>query len=110
MTDSGGYLTHPICEILKTTGSEGYTLEECTNLRNQIQDLIDNKLVQFNNAAKPNVITNPLPPHQEGNVNALSIVEERIPDFSSSSFPNFYSKVTSCRIFAMEIWYAALMP
>ena len=68
-------------------GAEGHTLEECTNLRNRIQDLIDNKLVQFNNAAKPNVITNPLPPHQEGNVNAISIVEERIPNFSSSSFP-----------------------
>ena len=86
MTDSGGYLTHLICEIVKTIGAEGHTLEECTNLRNRIQDLIDNKLVQFNNAAKPNVITNPLPPHQEGNVNAISIVEERIPNFSSISF------------------------
>ena len=69
------------------TEAKGHTLEECTNLRNRIQDLINKKLVQFNNAAKPNVITNPLPPHQEGNVNVISIVEERIPDFSSSSFP-----------------------
>ena len=34
-----------------------------------------------------NVITNPLPSHQERNVNVISIVEERIPDFSSISFP-----------------------
>ena len=56
-------------------------------MRYQIQDLIDNKLIQFNNTAGPNVITNPLPPHLEGNVNTISIVEERIPDFSSPSFP-----------------------
>ena len=60
-TDLSGYQTHLIYEIVKMTGTEGHTLEECTNLRNQIQDLIDNKLVQFNNAAKPNVITNLLP-------------------------------------------------
>ena len=34
-----------------------------------------------------NVITNPLPSHQERNINAISIVEERILDFSSLSFP-----------------------
>ena len=34
-----------------------------------------------------NVITNPLPSHQERNLNAISIVEERILDFSSLSFP-----------------------
>ena len=68
-------------------GAEGYTLEECSNLRHRIQDRIDNKLVLFDNMARPNVITNPLPPHQEGNMNTLSIVEERIPNFSSPSFP-----------------------
>ena len=52
------------------------------HLRHQIQDLIDNKLVQFDNMARPNVITNPLRPHQERNVNAISTVEERIPNFS----------------------------
>ena len=35
----------------------------------------------------PNIITNPLPPHQEGNVNAIITVEERVSDFSSPSFP-----------------------
>ena len=68
-------------------GAEWRTLEECVHLRHQIHDLIDNKLVQFDNIIGLNVITNPLPPHSEGNVNVISIMEERIPDFSSPSFP-----------------------
>ena len=67
--------------------AEWHTLEECVHLRHQIHDLIDNKLVQFDNIIGLNVITNPLPPHSEGNVNVISIMEERIPDFSSPSFP-----------------------
>ena len=68
-------------------GAEGHTLEECYHLRDCVQDLINNKLIQFDNANTPNIITNPLPPHQEGNVNAIITVEERVPDFSSPSFP-----------------------
>ncbi|KAK9997934.1 hypothetical protein SO802_017537 [Lithocarpus litseifolius] len=67
--------------------AERHTLEECYHLSDCVQDLIDNKLIQFDNAIAPNIITNPLPPHQEGNVNAIITVEERVPDFSSSSFP-----------------------
>ncbi|KAK9996763.1 hypothetical protein SO802_021449 [Lithocarpus litseifolius] len=37
--------------------------------------------------ARPNVITNPLPPHSEGNINVISSMEERIPNFSSPLFP-----------------------
>ena len=44
-------------------GAKGHILEECTQLRNRIQDFIDNKLIQFNNATRSNVITNFLPPH-----------------------------------------------
>ena len=68
-------------------GAEGHTLEDCYHLRDCVQDLRDNKLIQFDNAATLNIITNILPPHQEGNVNSIIIVEERISDFSSSSFP-----------------------
>ena len=68
-------------------GAKGHTLEECVHLRHRIQDLIDNKLIQFDNMAEPNVITNPLPPHSERNVNAISTMEEMILDFSSPSFP-----------------------
>ena len=68
-------------------GAKRHTFEEYVHLRHQIQDLIDNKLVQFDNMARPNVITNLLSPHQEENVNAISIMEDRIPDFSSPSFP-----------------------
>ena len=68
-------------------GAEGHTLEECHHLRDHVQDLIDNKLIQFDNAVAPNIVTNPLPPHQEGNVNAIITVEERVPDFSLPLFP-----------------------
>ena len=68
-------------------GAEGHTLEECYHLGDRVQDHIDNKLIQFDNVAALNIITNPLPPHQEGNVNAIITVEERVLDFSSPSFP-----------------------
>ena len=63
------------------------TLEECYHLRDRVKDLIDNKLIQLDNVAIPNIITNLLPPQQEANVNAIITVEERILDFSSLSFP-----------------------
>ena len=58
-------------------GAEGNNLEECYQLRDRIQDLIDNKLIQFNNAVALNIITKRLPPY----------LEERVPDFSLPSFP-----------------------
>ena len=67
--------------------AKGHTLEECVHLRHWIQDLINNKLVQFDNTAELNVITNHLPPYSEGNVNAISTVKERIPNSSPPSFP-----------------------
>ena len=67
-------------------GAKGHILEECYHLRDCVQDLIDNKLIQFDNATAPNIITNPLPPHQEGNVNAIITVEERVPE---ATFHNF---------------------
>ena len=68
-------------------GAERHTLEECVHLRHRIQDLIDNKLIQFDNTTRSNAITNPLPPHPKGNVDTMSKVEERIPNFSFPSFP-----------------------
>ena len=47
-------------------GAERHTLEECYHLKDRIQDLIDNKLIQFNNAATSNIVTNPLPPPPSG--------------------------------------------
>lgn len=62
-------------------------MEECIPSKLRIQDLIDNKLLQFENLPRLNVVTNPLPLHLEGNVNVISIVEEKVLDFSSPSFP-----------------------
>ena len=67
--------------------AEGHALKECYHLRDRVQDLIDNKLIQFNNAAILNIITNPLPLYQEGTINAIITMEERVLDFSSPSFP-----------------------
>ena len=67
--------------------AKGHTFEECYHLRDRVQDLIDNKLIQFDNVTASNIITNPLPPHQEGNVNVIITMEERVPNFSSPSFP-----------------------
>ncbi|KAK9998177.1 hypothetical protein SO802_017780 [Lithocarpus litseifolius] len=64
-------------------GAKGHTLEECVHLRHRIQDLIDNKLVQFNNTTRLNVIANPLRPRSERNMSAIFTVEERILGFSS---------------------------
>ena len=47
-------------------GAERHTLEECYHLRDSVQDLINNELIQFDNAAAPNIITNPLPPIRKG--------------------------------------------
>ena len=43
--------------------AEGHTLEECHHLKDLVQDLIDNKLIQFDNVVTPYIIKNPLPPH-----------------------------------------------
>ena len=67
--------------------AKGNTLEECVHLRHRIQDLVNNKLVQFDNTSGLNVIANPLPSHPKRNVSSISTVEERIQDFSSLSFP-----------------------
>ena len=66
-------------------GVERHTLEECHQLRDHVQDLIDNKLIQFNNAIASNIITNPLPPHQERSVNAIITVEEKVSEGYTSS-------------------------
>ena len=34
-------------------GAEGHTLEECYHLRERVQDLINNKLIQFDNVTAP---------------------------------------------------------
>ena len=62
-------------------GVKGHTLEECVHLRHQIQDLINNKLIQFDNMAGLNVSNNPLPPHKETNVNTIFTYESAFVSF-----------------------------
>ena len=62
-------------------GVKGHTLEECVHLRHQIQDLINNKLIQFDNMAGLNVSNNPLPHHKETNVNTIFTYESAFVSF-----------------------------
>lgn len=68
-------------------GVEGHSLEECIPFKLQIQDLINNKLLQFEDLLRLNVVTNPLPRSIRECECVISIVEERVLDFSSPLFP-----------------------
>jgi hypothetical protein len=48
-------------------------VETCQHLRHQVQDLIDHGILKFEGL--PNITTNPLPNHPEGNVNMIEIEE-----------------------------------
>ncbi|XP_070020860.1 uncharacterized protein [Nicotiana sylvestris] len=47
------------------SGMKGYTIDECRTLKDKIQTLIDNKVIQAKEAS-PNVRNNPLPNHRGG--------------------------------------------
>ena len=57
------------------------------SLKDSVQNVINNKLVQFDNAATPNIITNPLPSYLEGNMNAIITVEEKGSEFLLTIIP-----------------------
>ena len=52
------------------SNSFGHDIEDCINLKQKIQDLIEQEVVSLQPAA-PNVITNPLLNHGGGNVNMI---------------------------------------
>uniref|UniRef100_A0A2N9H3N3 Retrotransposon gag domain-containing protein n=1 Tax=Fagus sylvatica TaxID=28930 RepID=A0A2N9H3N3_FAGSY len=49
-------------------------MENCQQLRHRVQDLIDHGILKFEGL--PNITTNPLPNHSEGNVNMIEIKGE----------------------------------
>jgi hypothetical protein len=55
-------------------GEVGHAVENCQQLRHRVQDLIDHGILKFEGL--PNITTNPLPNHPEGNVNMIEIEEE----------------------------------
>ena len=52
-------------------GEVGHSVENCQQLRHRVQDLIDHGILKFEGL--PNITTNPLPNHPEGNVNMIEI-------------------------------------
>jgi len=57
------------------SGMKGHTTDECRTLKDKIQTLIDNKVVQAK-VATPNVRNNPLPDHRGGGVHVIETNEE----------------------------------
>ena len=51
----------------------GHSVENFQQLRHRVQDLIDHGILKFEGL--PNITTNPLPNHPEGNVNMIEIEE-----------------------------------
>uniref|UniRef100_A0A2N9ID85 Retrotransposon gag domain-containing protein n=1 Tax=Fagus sylvatica TaxID=28930 RepID=A0A2N9ID85_FAGSY len=54
-------------------GEVGHAVENCNHLRHRVQDLINYGILKFEGL--PNITTNPLPNHPEGNVNMIEIEE-----------------------------------
>jgi hypothetical protein len=52
----------------------GHAVENCQQLRHRVQDLIDHGILKFE--VLPNITTNPLPNHPEGDVNMVEVEEE----------------------------------
>ncbi|XP_058763854.1 uncharacterized protein LOC131637289 [Vicia villosa] len=53
--------------------SPGHTLEKCWAFRHKVQDLIESQDITFE---KPNIKTNPMPPHGGSNVNAIEVATD----------------------------------
>ena len=56
------------------SNSPGHETDQFWALKNKIQDLIDNKTIEFDPPPTPNVITAPMPNHGKG----VNIVEDTI--------------------------------
>ncbi|XP_075086184.1 uncharacterized protein LOC142168907 [Nicotiana tabacum] len=63
------------CDKLVEVGMKGHTIEECRTLKDQIQMLIDTKVIQVLEG-EPNVRNNPLPDHRGQGVNVIETDEE----------------------------------
>ena len=82
---------HPFpnyCDLSKKCdyhfGNPRHNLEDCWTLKNKIQDLIDQDILQFLKELAPNITKNRLSPHGENNTNM--IVEEQLEIIMLSRF------------------------
>ena len=57
---------NPNAKCAQHSNSPGHETGQCQALKNKIQDLIDNKTIEFDQPTTPNVITAPMPNHGKG--------------------------------------------
>ena len=65
---------NPNAKCAYHSSSPGHETDQCWELKNKIQDLIDNKTIEFDPPPTPNVITAPMPNHGKG----VNVVEDTI--------------------------------
>ncbi|XP_058725809.1 uncharacterized protein LOC131597113 [Vicia villosa] len=83
-TQSPNYNANARCAF--HSGAAGHDTEKCIALKNKVQDLLDQKIIQF--TPTPNIANNPMPAHGGSGVNAIESEEiSVISDVGCLTFP-----------------------
>ncbi|XP_058752438.1 uncharacterized protein LOC131625608 [Vicia villosa] len=83
-TQSPNYNANARCAF--HSGAAGHDTERCIALKNKVQDLLDQKIIQF--TPTPNIVNNPMPAHGGSGVNAIESEEiSVVSDVSCLTFP-----------------------
>ncbi|XP_058746081.1 uncharacterized protein LOC131618951 [Vicia villosa] len=57
------------------SGAAGHDIEHFIGFMHKVQDLLDSKAIEFTPTQGPNVVQNPMPPHETHAANAIEVVE-----------------------------------
>ncbi|XP_058725911.1 uncharacterized protein LOC131597218 [Vicia villosa] len=83
-TQSPNYNANVRCAF--HSGAAGHDTERCIALKNKVQDLLDQKIIQF--TPTPNIVNNPMPAHGGSGVNAVGSEGIRVvSEVSCLTFP-----------------------